>query len=235
MIVPVAIKLEYTRAGSKIIKSLVALGILSGILASTPAYATGPGSGSDTKYNLDIGGCSIDSITVRWKLDSLMGEPTVNGSYKWSGDEDCSLPSNTKILLKLEHGYNSGYLAIAPAVPKANSGFGYNVSGSPSWSSAVCDYINGQKSDCLDRDDAIDVWKNGSVVDFEVYASGGDQGRSRSRSCEQKRLTRNEYGYERYQCTDCSTVKISTGKNRYQQQTYNGYTSLSQAVREACE
>ncbi len=45
------------------------------------SMAAGPGTGTATKHNLRIGQCYADSVTVKWDLDSLMGEPTVSGSY----------------------------------------------------------------------------------------------------------------------------------------------------------
>ena len=113
-------------------RSLTAL-----LLLVSPIFAVGPGSGSLTKYNVHIGNCKVSSITVKWRLDSLMGEATVSGSYKYQAN--CKLPYSTKIYLKVSDGSSFyGYSKFSPVVPKANSGYGYNVTGSPNWNSALC-------------------------------------------------------------------------------------------------
>ncbi|MCP3890015.1 MAG: hypothetical protein GY702_14255 [Desulfobulbaceae bacterium] len=132
------------------------------------SIAAGPGSGRMTKNNIRIGQCRADSMTVQWKLGSLMGEPTVAGSFKWRG-QDCRLPSSTTIWLKVVDGHGGrGYVRISPATPKANSGYGYNTTGSPNWKKALCGYSGTSRTKCYGKKNAIAIWKNGYVDDFTV-------------------------------------------------------------------
>lgn len=94
---------------------LVPLSLLVMALPS-PSSAAGPGSGSYTLNDVDVDDCHASSLTVKWDLDSLMGEPTVSGSYKWAGDESCQLPSSTTIWLKVADGIgNSAFVKLSPA------------------------------------------------------------------------------------------------------------------------
>ncbi len=142
--------------------------VITFVLMTSSLFAVGPGSDSMTKYNVRIGNCTADSLTVKWRLDSLMGEPTVSGSFKWDSYDDCRLPSSTKIWLKVSSGSNFyGYVKLSPVTPKANRGYGYNTTGSPNWNSAICGWGN-QSHQCFDSSQAKSLWKQGSVTDFEV-------------------------------------------------------------------
>ena len=133
------------------------------------SMAAGPGSGSKTKYNIRIGNCQADSIKVKWRLDSLMGEATVNASYKWNGDRNCKLPHTTTIWLKVTNGSGGkGYVRVSPVTPKANKGYGYDTTGSPNWNKILCGYSGTRKTSCLDKKSAKNLWKTGDVEDFKV-------------------------------------------------------------------
>lgn len=150
-------------------KLLLATGTALCLALPSISMAAGPGAGSDTKYDVTIGRCHADSMTVRWKLDSLMGEPTVAGSFEWEGDSNCSLPSSTTIWLKVANsrgGYGS--VKLSPVVPDANDGFGYNTTGSPNWSRTLCGFQGTESTRCHDREEAVDLWKSGDVEDFVV-------------------------------------------------------------------
>jgi len=142
------------------------IGALTLAISGT-ALAVGPGSGDQTQFNVGIGDCHADSVTVRYELDSLMGEPTVKGSYRWEGRE-CRLPYSTVILLRVQHSLGSGYVKIDPVAPQAGAGFGYNATGSPDWSQALCTYSGTRVSHCLDAATAKEVWKHGQVTGFRV-------------------------------------------------------------------
>ncbi|QOP41060.1 hypothetical protein [Sulfurimonas marina] len=145
--------------------------ILSLSMFSTLLLAVGPGNGTESKYiGKQIGKCYVDKITVKYKLDSLMGEAIVNGAYKATGsDSDCKLPYSTVVWLKVKNnsgGY--GYVKLAPTSPKTNGRYGYNVSGSPSWNDLICGYSGTRKTSCLDSSSAKNIWKTGYVSDFVV-------------------------------------------------------------------
>lgn len=144
-----------------------ALGFI--IMLPSLCQAAGPGQGSMTKQNVRIGNCVADSITVKWNLDSLMGEPTVNGSFKWESNNPCSLPPSTTIWLKVadESGY-SGYVDLRPTTPEANKGYGFNATGSPNWNKILCSSSGVHATQCHDEKIAKQVWKSGRVTDFNV-------------------------------------------------------------------
>ncbi|NOQ64784.1 MAG: hypothetical protein GQ582_09760 [Methyloprofundus sp.] len=140
---------------------------------SPVSFAAGPGSGSLVKYNVPIGQCTASSISVKWKLDSLMGEPTVSGSYQWAGASNCRLPSSTTIWLEVKSSDGGlGYVYLSPVIPEANSGYGYNTTGSPNWNSTLCSFKGTEKLDCLDRASAVAIWKTGYVSGFFVAWDG---------------------------------------------------------------
>lgn len=134
------------------------------------------GSGELTKRNLTYYDCNLSSVTVKWKFSSLMGEAVINGSFSWeagNGTKDNCLKYDDFIILKVESNSNSNVYAwvkISPTVPKAGNGFGYNVSGSPSWDDIFCGFDgSGNKKDCFSTEEAKSFWKSGfSVVDFRI-------------------------------------------------------------------
>lgn len=137
------------------------------------AYAAGPGEGSMKKGPLTIRGsddeaCSAYSVTAKWRLDSLLGEPLVNGSWKWTGSGDCEAHYSTVVWLKIQSGDSWGYIRIAPAIPKANKGYGFNTSGSPDWDELICGYSGSQATKCLPEKAAKHLWLNGQITDFIV-------------------------------------------------------------------
>lgn len=142
--------------------------LLSASLTPAAALAVGPGSGSDTQHNVRIGNCSASTVEVRYRLDSLMGEPVVGGSWRWDGDSSCRVPSSAMIWLKVQNGANYGFVRLDPAIPSANQGFGFNVSGSPNWDEVVCGYNGTRPQGCMDSSSAKALWKSGRVTGFEV-------------------------------------------------------------------
>ena len=136
---------------------------------SAPVGAEGPGTGELTKHNIQIGDCVADSITVRWDLDSLMGEAVVKGSYHYSSsDPTCKPHYRTVIWLRLEGLGGFGYVRLSPAIPDRPGQWGYNTPGAPPWDGALCGYRDTQRAECLPGNNAKKVWKHGRVTDFDV-------------------------------------------------------------------
>ncbi len=136
---------------------------------SSASLAVGPGSGTLTKYNIRIGKCQVESITAKWRLDSMMGEALVSASYKWKGDDKCKLPYTTVMWLKVVNssgGYGS--VRVSPVTPKANRKFGYNTTGSPNWGKTLCGYQGTRTGNCMSKDSAKRLWKTGRVTDFTM-------------------------------------------------------------------
>lgn len=156
------------------------LGIAALILVRSVS-AAGPGDGTVSRDNLEVGRCEVARMTVKYNLDSLMGEPTVAGTYRWQGDGTCELHYSTTVWLKLETDNSHGYVKLAPTVPDAGE-WGYNTTGSPDWDEAVCGYQGTEKGQCMTPDQAKSMWKNARVTGFEVAVDADAVNRSDSAS-----------------------------------------------------
>jgi len=152
---------------------------LAALLCSTTVLAAGPGKGSVSRQGFEVGNCAVDRMTVKYKLDSLLGEPTVAGTYRWAGDGSCELHYSTTVWLKLEAGNSHGYVHLAPVVPDPGE-WGYNTTGSPDWDEAVCGYKGTEKGRCMTPDQAKHMWKNARVTTFEVAVDADAINRSSS-------------------------------------------------------
>lgn len=149
--------------------------LASVVLMSSTALAAGPGTGSLNKGSMKIGNCQAAGVTATWRLDSLVGEPIVKGNFKWSGDSECKLPSSTMLWLEITDGSQKGYVKVPiDEVPKANAGFGRDMSRSPNWAETICSYSGTQSTSCYDADQAKDLWKNGRVTSFAVKWNPAD-------------------------------------------------------------
>lgn len=165
---------------SQIIRVML-LVVLGG--ATLTAQAAGPGKGTLSKTVSSLANCQASKVTVSWNLSSLMGEPMVKGNFKWTGDGECKLPSSTVVWLKLAIANSmSGFVKLPlDEVPKANQGFGRDMARSPNWNSTVCSYSGVEAKNCLPKEQAVKLWKEGRVVDFVLQWDPADV-RSTSRS-----------------------------------------------------
>lgn len=144
------------------------------LVVSIPVYAAGPGVGEMTKHNVVISpdGCIADSLTVRWKLDSLLGEATVNGTYKYEGT--CEPHHSFFVWLRVDAANTWGVVKVDPASPDRPGEWGFNVTGSPPWDEALCGYRETERFVCHPRNDAVRIWKAGKVTDFfSPWEQGG--------------------------------------------------------------
>jgi len=113
--------------------------LLSGSGETTYSPVNGFDYSHHTNYSMQL-----KSITVKWNLSLLMGEPVVNGVFKWtagSGTPVDYLDYRDYVLLECTPKKSTGYLVyikITPTVPKSGEGFGFNTPGSPSWKSVFC-------------------------------------------------------------------------------------------------
>ena len=146
--------------------------VLVVLLCVAVAHAVGPGTGERSKrVGIDgLGGsnCNENSVTAKWRLDSLLGAPLVNGSWKWTGSGECEAHYSTVVWLKIETGDGYGYIKINPVVPKVNAGYGYNTAGSPDWDELICGYQGSRATNCLPEDTAKHFWRNGQITDFFI-------------------------------------------------------------------
>ncbi|MCT4603813.1 MAG: hypothetical protein N4A59_13060 [Marinifilum sp.] len=135
----------------------------------------GQGNGELTKYNINHFGKTISKVSVKWSFNTIMGEPTVNGVFKWEADSNTEinhLKYNDFIILKCKSNTSNSYawVKIDPTVPKAGYGYGYNATGSPDWHRLFSSFnSNGRAIDYWTESEAKAFWKSGfSVVDFKI-------------------------------------------------------------------
>lgn len=141
--------------------------LLSIAANSRVAEAVGPGKGEMTKHRVYVGkGCTVDSLTVRWNLDSLFGEATIYGNYKYFGN--CQPDPGFMIWLRVESAGAWGYVRIAPAIPNGPGSWGFNTPGSPNWDEVLCGYNGTRRTQCNSASSAKRIWKNRRVTDFRV-------------------------------------------------------------------
>ena len=142
--------------------------VVLGLILSITAFSQH--KGTLTQYNVKIGNCSYSSLTVKYDIGHFFGEPTVNGTYKVTGNSNCSLPSSTTIWLKIEQqgGNGYGYIKLSPTVPDVNGGYGYNTTGSPDWKEFICGYRGTENYNCLSENNAKKLYQTGKITSFLV-------------------------------------------------------------------
>ena len=90
--------------------------------------------GTLSARNLNHGGCAIAAMSVKYKIGSLMGEPTVNGAFQWQAGTgtppDC-LSYAVKVYLQIRprSGTGTTYVKLDPTVPASGKGYGMNATG----------------------------------------------------------------------------------------------------------
>jgi len=125
--------------------------------------------GKLTQRNIRVGDITMDTVTVGYSLDFMMGEPLVSGTWKWtSRDTDAELPSAFSIWLKVSNGSSYGYVKLSPTIPDANGKAGFNVTSSPNWNRYMCSFKGNIETRCMDKKAAKALFKGGHVNGFEV-------------------------------------------------------------------
>ncbi len=161
-------KAEMDRQRARRLASNASGGLSSVGLGPAQKGATPPGAGTLTETVDHVGPCAATSVTVRYALGATLGDATVSGSFAWAGEAGCTPPPSTKVWLRMQNGAAFGYVAVDPAVPTANGGFGYNATGSPPWNRLICSFNGGATGQCLDEAAARSLWGSGEVVGFEI-------------------------------------------------------------------
>ena len=129
-----------------------------------------PISGESRKIKFKVGDITIDELTVKYEISHFFGEPMVSGSWKWNSKTagENALPHDFAVLLKVQKGSSFGFVKLDQAMPKANHGYGYNVTGSPDWDELFCSYASSNRLSCLTEDQAKWLYAGGKVVDIAV-------------------------------------------------------------------
>jgi len=145
---------------------------------------------------------NIRSITVKWNLSLLFGEPVVDGVFKWEAGKNTPadyLDYRDCVLLECTPVKSAGYLVyirITPTVPKAGEGFGFNTPGSPSWENIFCtrsgDNMTSRVPDFNEKM-SKEIWRDGFYVTGVVLnrIGGKDGFLEPSKSTDQKAAKEN--------------------------------------------
>jgi hypothetical protein len=150
---------------------------LSGSGVTTYAPAGGFDYTHHSNYTMHL-----KSITVKWDLRLLMGEPVVDGVFKWTAGEGTPadyLDYKDYVLLECSPRKSKGYLVyikISPTVPKSGEGYGFNTPGSPSWSKVFCNRKGenmNTKVPGFNAQTAKEIWNGGFYVTGVVLARTG--------------------------------------------------------------
>lgn len=153
----------------------------SGSGETTYAPSSGFSYSHHTNYTMQI-----RSITAKWSLSTLMGEPVVDGVFKWEAGQGTPadyLDYRDCVLLECSPNKSTGYMVyirLWPTVPKAGAGYGFNTPGSPSWENLFC--TRSGKSMTTEIPDftartAYEIWKNRFYVTGVVLNRiGGNDG-----------------------------------------------------------
>ncbi len=151
--------------------------------AGETTYA--PTNGFDYSHHTNYS-MQLKSITVKWDLRLLLGEPVVDGVFKWTAGKNTPadyLDYRDYVLLECVPKKSAGYLVyikIAPTVPKSGEGYGFNTPGSPSWKSVFCTRDGKDmttKIPDFTAEKAREIWKSGFYVTGVVLArQGGKDG-----------------------------------------------------------
>jgi len=128
----------------------------------------------------------IRSLTVKWRLSTLLNEPVVDGVYKWEAGEGTPadyLDYRDCVLLECSPVPSTGYMVyirLWPTVPKAGAGYGFNTPGSPSWENLFCTRSGENMAaeiPAFTAQTAREIWKNGFYVTGVVLNRiGGNDG-----------------------------------------------------------
>ena len=124
-----------------------------------------------SKSNLQVAGIQIAKIDVKYKIDTLFGEPVVTGTWKWTAggaDQNETLPSNLRVWLKIQNGTSYGFVKINPTIPRSGQDYAYHSSGSPNWDTFLCGFNGSEKMGSLTAEQAKAIYKGGRVVDFKL-------------------------------------------------------------------
>lgn len=156
------------------------------------AVGEGLGRGTMSKARVEVSGsdCRLSNVNIKWNLDSLMGEPTTWGLYKYGDISGCSkLHYSTVLWLQIreKNGPGMGYIKANPVVPdKAEQWAIDTTPTSPNWDEAICGFQGNKKVDCLSKEAAIYLWKNGYISNF-YFGAGSRALDDEARENERKR------------------------------------------------
>ena len=120
-----------------------------------------------------IGKCKASSITFKYRLSTLAGEPTIYTNMKWENaygtSIDCLSDDEFQIFIKVQVIYTWYWIPAQGSfglVPKGDNTWGKNpLSGSPNWDNLFLKSEPSKNSSesFIGSDEAKGIWKSGSL------------------------------------------------------------------------
>lgn len=151
-------------------KSLRALGSLVLLASSLSAAAVGDdGRGEIT---VDPAG-PVDELMVAYRIYGFMGEPVIDGTYRWKSATLLKLDLANVVWLAVENQLGKAYIPISGTVPEPGV-FNFNTPGSPAWDKVLAKTWTGATATAfMSEKDAKAFWRAGfKVVDAQLSHPG---------------------------------------------------------------
>jgi hypothetical protein len=130
--------------------------------------------GSLTTNDIQATDCQVRSLTLGYRLGTIVGEPTVYLNVKWEGrsdDSECFSDERFKVFLNIGMGGLAYYVNAGGSaemiVGKGNNEWGNNpLAGSPNWDKVICKNIsqNPRELNYISAEEAKRIWKAGFNV-----------------------------------------------------------------------
>jgi len=146
-------------------------------LLTASAKAGGPENGSLT---ISLKNQPITSVDIKYNISQLMGEPTVQGVYRWHSTTIKTIESNAVLWLEVSSsdGRNRGYIQVSPTVPEEGE-WGMDTTGSPNWDEVIVQSFSKGKADKYwSAHDAKLFWKAGFSVTGAILNYSYDRKKS---------------------------------------------------------
>lgn len=158
-------------------KESILIVVLLALLVGTSPGVAGEFEGSSSRSNFQVVGQTVTHATARWRISTLLGEPTVQGDFRYTTATGHDLPWNTYLILHVKDTKGGGgYIGATPdSVGRSGGNFGGRTAGSPYWNRFIARRVqNGRLTDYYDSNIAKAAYKRGlRVVDWRLAVSGG--------------------------------------------------------------
>ena len=118
--------------------------------------------GKVSLYGYGYENCYFLELSVRYKFSVLMGEPLEHFVMMWKGGSCKPTEVEFKAQLEVNGILKRYYVYFSPLVPSKSDSWGWDVSGSPSWSSIFKDDYGND----LDANIAKDIFKKGFKLKY---------------------------------------------------------------------
>ena len=142
------------------------------LLLSTQAISAASQSylGKTTMQSAQVGNVIVQSAEAKYNLDTLLGDPTISGAFKYEASERLHY-STVAFLICQTAASPRYYVMLDPTIPDPGKGYGFNATGSPNWNKVFKLSASCAGDDYLDEATARAFWHSGfSVIGMLLVA-----------------------------------------------------------------